>query len=57
LRELKEVSASFFEKKEAKKLSLFRPSPVADVRQGGTMTESFLVPPAGSLFFKKEALS
>jgi hypothetical protein len=52
---LKEERTAFFEKKAAKKLSLTgsRGRAVANARR----TESFLLPRAGRLFFKKEALA
>jgi hypothetical protein len=50
----KEVSASFFEKKEAKKLLLMAGRGRA--RANAPRTKSFLLPQAGRLFFKKEAL-
>jgi hypothetical protein len=48
-------SASFFEKKEAKKLLVLRA--LAPSRPRPTFSKSFLLPRAGSLFFKKEALA
>jgi hypothetical protein len=51
----KEVSASFFEKKEAKKLSF--PAGFGSSGANAPKSKSFLLPQAGSLFFKKEALS
>jgi hypothetical protein len=49
-----EGRASFFEKKEAKKLLLLRALALSAPQPA--VSKSFLLPQAGRLFFKKEAL-